>query len=40
LRAANTFWRPGGLTWEGGLPEAVIDPVPEGAYVVTPVFAK
>lgn len=25
--AANNFWRPGGLTWPGGLPEAVIYPV-------------
>lgn len=38
--AANAFWRPGGLTWEGGLPEAVIDPVLPGGYVVTPVFGK
>lgn len=38
--SANTFWRPGGMTWEGGLPEAVIDPVPPEGYVVTPVFAK
>ena len=36
--AANTFWRPGGLTWPGGLPEAVIDPVSPGYYVVKPVF--
>lgn len=38
--AANAFWRPGGLTWEGGLPEAVIDPVMPEGYVVSPVFAK
>ncbi|GEN99984.1 hypothetical protein NSE01_18170 [Novosphingobium sediminis] len=38
--AANAFWRPGGMTWEGGLPEAVIDPVPPEGYVVTPVFGK
>lgn len=38
--AAFPEWRPGGLTWEGGLPEAVIDPVPPGDYVVTPVSAK
>ncbi|GLQ89401.1 DUF6861 domain-containing protein [Dyella flagellata] len=36
--AANGFWRPGGATWPGGLPEAVIDPVPAGSYVVNPVF--
>jgi hypothetical protein len=35
---ANNFWRPGGATWPGGLPEAVIDPVPAGSYVVSPVF--
>lgn len=34
----NNFWRPGGLTWPGGLPEAVIDPLPVGSYVVKPVF--
>ena len=38
--AANAFWRPGGMTWDGGLPEAVIDPVPPEGYVVTPVFGK
>lgn len=35
---ANEFWRPGGATWPGGLPEAVIDPVPAGSYVVSPLF--
>lgn len=38
--AAFPEWRPGGLTWEGGLPEAVIDPVQPGEYVVSPVAAK
>ncbi|MEA1649430.1 hypothetical protein UAJ10_10410 [Nitrospirillum sp. BR 11164] len=36
--AANNFWRPGGLTWPGGLPEAVIDPVTPGNYIVKPLF--
>ncbi|MCA1857554.1 DUF6531 domain-containing protein [Massilia oculi] len=35
---ANGFWRPGGFTYPGGLPEAVIDPVPPGAYTTKPVF--
>lgn len=35
---ANNFWRPGGKTWPGGLPEAVIDPVLPGKYIVKPVF--
>jgi hypothetical protein len=35
---ANSFWRPGGVTWPGGLPEAVIHPVPPAGYVVKPVF--
>ncbi|MEX2803509.1 hypothetical protein AB3329_00115 [Streptococcus sp. H31] len=25
---SNDFWRPGGLTYPGGVPEAIIDPVP------------
>ena len=37
---ANPFWRPGGFTSPGGLPEAVIDPVKPGQYTVTPVFRK
>lgn len=35
---ANGFWRPGGLTYPGRIPEAVIDPVLEGEYLVSPVF--
>ncbi|MFZ5862842.1 MAG: DUF637 domain-containing protein, partial [Nitrospirota bacterium] len=35
---ANDFWRPGGFTWPGGLPEAVIDPVLPGNYIANPVF--
>lgn len=35
---ANNYWRPGGLTSPGGLPEAVIKPVPAGSYVVSPAF--
>lgn len=34
---ANQFWRPGGFT-SGGTSEAVIDPVPLGAYVESSVF--
>jgi filamentous hemagglutinin len=37
---ANSFWRPGGVTWPGGLPEAVINPVLPGGYVVNPVFGR
>jgi hypothetical protein len=37
---ANDFWRPGGYTWPGGLPEAVIDPVPVGKYTSSDVFGK
>ena len=33
---ANSNWRPGGLTWPGGLPEAVINPVSPGGYVASP----
>ena len=36
--AANEFWRPGGFTYPGGLPEAVIDPVLPGGYTTKPVF--
>lgn len=35
---ANTFWRPGGLTRPGGLPEATIDPVPVGSYVANSIY--
>jgi hypothetical protein len=35
---ANKFWQPGGNTWPGGLPEAIIDPVPSGKYTVKPAF--
>ncbi len=35
---ANDFWRPGGLTYPGRIPEAVIDPVFTGQYSVIPVF--
>ncbi|NOU35899.1 MAG: RHS repeat-associated core domain-containing protein [Kiritimatiellaceae bacterium] len=38
-RGANAFWRAGGRT-SGGLPEAIIDPVPEGSYTTRPVFWK
>ena len=34
---ANPLWRAGGLT-SGGVPEAVIDPVPPSSYTVRPVF--
>jgi hypothetical protein len=30
--AINDFWRPGGRTYPGGLPEAVIDEIPKGDY--------
>lgn len=33
---ANNYWLPGGYT-SGGIPEAVIDRVPPGEYVVTPI---
>ncbi len=36
--AYEDFWRPGGFTDPGGLPEAVIDPVKAGDYIVKPVF--
>lgn len=35
---ANDFWRPGGFTSPGGLPEAVINPVQPGGYTVSNVF--
>ena len=35
---ANGFWRPGGLTYPGRIPEAVIDPVLQSGYSVSPVF--
>jgi hypothetical protein len=36
---ANLQWRPGGYT-SGGVPEAVIDQIPSGAYTIRPVFPK
>ena len=36
--ASDRFWRPGGSTWPGGLPEAVINPVRPGGYIVSPIF--
>jgi filamentous hemagglutinin len=35
---ANNYWRPGGYTWPGGLPEAVIDSLLPGHYSVKPAF--
>ncbi|MFT3715632.1 MAG: hypothetical protein QM774_06715 [Gordonia sp. (in: high G+C Gram-positive bacteria)] len=35
---ANNFWRPGGFTYPGRVPEAVIKPVEPGSYTVAPVF--
>ncbi|WP_193560169.1 hemagglutinin repeat-containing protein, partial [Pseudomonas mandelii] len=35
---ANDFWRPGGFTSPGGLPEAVINPVQPGGYTVSNIF--
>ncbi len=35
---ANDFWRPGGYTHPGGIPEAVIDPVSAGSYTTKNVF--
>lgn len=35
---ANGFWRPGGFTSPGGLPEAVMNPVQPGDYTVTKIF--
>lgn len=35
-KGANKYWIPGGKT-SGGLPEAVIDPVPPSSYTVTPI---
>ncbi|WP_454056445.1 LysM peptidoglycan-binding domain-containing protein [Cupriavidus sp. Marseille-Q8015] len=35
---ASSYWRPGGRTWPGGLPEAVINPVSPERYVVSSVF--
>ena len=35
---ANDYWRPGGYTWPGGLPEAVVDAVLPSNYAVTKVF--
>lgn len=35
---ANHHWRPGGLTYPGNLPEAVINPVPDGHYTVKPIL--
>lgn len=35
---ANGYWRPGGFTYPGNLPEAVINPVPPGQYTFKPVF--
>jgi hypothetical protein len=36
---ANTLWNPGGYT-NGGLPEAIINPVKPGDYLVTPIKVK
>lgn len=36
--AYDDFWRPGGLTHPGGLPEATIDPVQPGSYTVETIF--
>ncbi len=35
---ANNFWRPGGFTSPGGLPEAIIHPVKPEFYTTNPVF--
>jgi filamentous hemagglutinin len=35
---ANDFWKPGGFTSPGGLPEAVINPVQPGGYTVSNIF--
>jgi filamentous hemagglutinin len=35
---ANDFWRPGGYTSPGGLPEAVINPVQPGDYTISSIF--
>ncbi|MDB5874632.1 MAG: LysM peptidoglycan-binding protein [Ramlibacter sp.] len=36
---ANRLWNPGGYT-NGGLPEAVIEPIAPGAYTVTPIKVR
>ncbi len=36
---ANHLWNPGGYT-NGGIPEAVINPVPPGAYTVAPIKVR
>ncbi|WP_415897774.1 RHS repeat-associated core domain-containing protein [Neptuniibacter sp. QD57_21] len=38
--AYDDYWRPGGFTHPGGLPEAVIDPVLVGDYTVAPAFKR
>jgi filamentous hemagglutinin len=35
---ANNLWRPGGYTYPGKMPEAIIDPVPAGSYTSQPAF--
>ena len=36
--AYDDFWKPGGLTYPGGMPEAVIDSVMPGNYTIKPIF--